>query len=278
MRTITSLLFAIAALVACRVCAAEPIPREPEILREAAKGDVSALEWARKMPVAEAESMLREAGRRFDRSQPEVARAAHRLLGDLPGMSQYYEQGLAELPLLHENTEARSAWISVLKTIPKRWALELLAKQLDDQRPLTSSYDEATLEIMFRQTGSRSASNAQMAAAALARRYSDKIPLPKIPWHSRYSETELLKVKRWWDVHKDEPDSYFFDEKAWGADIAASIKSPEQKPSRKNSNADEPNASASTPGGETTPPPWSIVVALGLALLGLVWLILQRRG
>ncbi|MEZ5385075.1 MAG: hypothetical protein R3F13_06120 [Prosthecobacter sp.] len=229
MKSLTRFLMMVGIFVVGCQAVAQSVPREADILREAEKGNIAILELSRKMPVGEADSMLREAERRFQTSQPEVVKAAHRLLGDLPGMAEHYERSLAELPLLHENTGERRAWLSVLASIPKRWALELLAKQLDDKRPLTSKYNETELQMIFEQTGQRSVSNALMAAGTLARRYADKIPLPSIPWYQSYKEEDLLKVHRWWAEHKNEPDSYFFDAQTWGADVAPSISTHSQR-------------------------------------------------
>jgi hypothetical protein len=230
------------------------------------------------MPVEAADSMLREAERRFDTSQPEVAKAAHRLLGELPGIAEYYERSLAKLPLLHENTGERAAWLSVLNSIPKRWALELLAKQLDDKRPLASKYSEPDLREFFHQTGSRSATNARVAAASLARRYADKIPLPNIPWYKSYKEEDLLKVKQWWESHKNEPDGYFFDLTTWGADVSPSLQVENQQLTQAEQRASEGMQTPSTASEEpTSSTPWSIIVVLIVAAGGLRWLPLKRK-
>lgn len=260
------------------MAATQSVPSETDILSEAEKGNVAILEQARKMPVEEADSMLREAERRFQTRQPEVAKAAHRLLGELPGMAEYYERRLAELPILHENTGARRNRLSVLASIPKRWALELLAKQLDDKRPLTSKYNEAELQMMFEQTGKRSVSNAQMAAGALADRYAAKIPLPTIPWYKDYREEDLHKVARWWAENKNEPDSYFFDVETWGDSVAPSISTPDQRPVQVQQKAPEAKPVPATPSDEpASSTPWSIIVVLIVAACGLLWLLLKRR-
>lgn len=278
MKPMTSILSVIAVLASGVMAADQSVPREVDILREAENGNIEILEQARKMPVEEADSMLREAERRFQTSQPEVVKAAHRLLGELPGMAEYYERRLAELPLLHENTDERRAALSVLAGIPKRWALELLAKQMDDKRPLTSNYDEASLQMMFRQTGSRSFSNARMASAALARRYADKIPLPSIPLFTSYKEEDLFKVKQWWEDHKNDPDGYFFDVTTWGADVAPSLQVGNQQPTQVEQKAPEAVRTPSTPSEEpTSSTPWSIIIVFIVAATGLLWL-LGKRG
>ncbi|MFN0080611.1 MAG: hypothetical protein ACKVY0_29435 [Prosthecobacter sp.] len=275
----TSLLIMIAVFAHGGLAVSQTVPSETDILREGAKGNVEILELARKMPVEEADSMLREAERRFDTSQPEVAKAAHRLLGELPGMAEYYERSLAELPLLHENTGERRAWLSVLASIPKRWALELLAKQLDDKRPLTSKYSEAELQMIFEQTGKRSATNALMAEGTLARRYADKIPLPNMPWYKSYKEEDLLKVKQWWEAHKNEHDGYFFDVTTWGADVSPSLQVRNQQPTQAEQIAPEAMPTPTTPSEEPpSSPPWSIIVVLIVAATGLLWLLLKRRS
>ncbi len=269
----------IAAFTAGGIAVSQTVPNETDILREAAKGNMAILEQARKMPVEEADSMLREAERRFDTSQPEVAKAAHRLLGELPGMAEYYERSLAELPLLHENTGERRAVLSVLASIPKRWALELLAKQLDDKRPLTSKYSETELQMVFEQTGKRSVTNALMAAGTLARRYADKIPLPNMPWYKSYKEEDLLKVKQWWEAHKNEPDGYFFDATTWEGGAAPSIKVPNQQPTHPKQKPPAAKAISTTPREEpASSTPWSIIVILIAAACGLLWLLLKRRS
>lgn len=178
-------------------------------LAEVDAGHMAILEKVRALHVQEADQLLRSVIDHTMLRSPEKAEAAARLLGELPGIPELYEKRLAELPPLYENSNARINWMKVIERIQKRWALNLLAKYLLDDRPLDSKYDAEKLQIYLQQTGN-AARNRFLAAAGMVRMCrKDNLPIKRERvFIDDESDVELMR--QWWRKNADQPDSFFF--------------------------------------------------------------------
>ena len=137
-------------------------------LREVDAGNIGMLEQVRALPPDDADRILRDVIDHTRLLAPEKAESAAALLGDLPGIPELYDQRLASLPHIHENTRERGLWMSVIEKFHKRWALNLLARYLFDDRPLGTKYTPAEFELFSKEDGFASGSNSSMAASSIA--------------------------------------------------------------------------------------------------------------
>ncbi len=213
MNRITLLLVAIVGmrLVAVTMAAQPSDNRTLDHLRVITRlqnGDVGVLREIYALPVEGSDEMLREVMDKFRCRDAHIYEAAVQTLATLPDASALYERRLAELPHLHENTQMRALWMSVLQQIRARWSLNLLAKYLFDERPLESKHRGVEMEVTISQLGG-SVSNRRMAAASIGAMGIKNIPTSGPP--ILYTDKEEQLLRQWWRENEHQPDSFFFD-------------------------------------------------------------------
>ena len=180
---------------------------------ELREGRMAVLDQVRELPLESADDVLRDVIQRLQESHPQEAQAAAHTLGKLPGAPALYERRLAELPHLRENTSLRIVWINALSHLRERWALNLLARYLFDDRPMESQYSGNELTAVISQMGG-AVTNRSLAASAMGSMGIINFPIKKRP--ILYTEKDDDQLRKWWRENEHQPDEFFFGK---GAEI-----------------------------------------------------------
>ncbi len=241
--------------------------------KEVDAGNMSVLEQARALAPEDADRILRGVIDDTKLEYPWKAEAAAALLSELPGIPELYDQRLASMPHLHENTRERGFWMSVIEKFHKRWALNLLARYLFDDRPLGTKYTPAEFDLFSKEDGFRSNPNSSMAASSIADMCrKENLPTQEKPLFFTHEDVELMR--QWWRKNEHQPDSFFFVEKEHMFSPQTTNRSALPSPAALHSR-ESPAAIPTT--ASTASTPWSFIVVLIMAASGLLWLLLKNR-
>jgi hypothetical protein len=248
-------------------------------LREIDAGNMSVLEQVRHFPPVDAERILRDVMNQTQMSAPEKAAMAADLMGELPGIPELFQKRLAALPHLIENSSERGLWMSVLARIHKRWALNLLAAYLLDDRPLESKLDAKYLDLYLRDGNSESP-NSSLAATLIAE-MCRKENLPTIEKPIFFGKKEDEMMREWWRKNQHQPDSFFFSDTKGAIEPTPAARQISTEPNSlaiPYSKSSSSSVKGETPGVVTkSSTQWNVIVVLIVAATGLLWLLLKNR-
>ena len=242
-------------------------------IKEVAAGNMGVLEQVRVLAPEHADRILRGVIHDTEVEYPWKAKAAAALLGELSGIPELYAERLASLPHNHETSSERGLWMSVVGKLHKRWALNLLARYLFDERPLGTKYTPAEFELFSKEDGFSSVSNSSLAASLIAEMCrKENLPTQKNPALFTHKDDELMR--QWWRTNEHQPDSFFFSDKEGPFRPPSAVKTALSSPVTLHSRT-SPTEIPTTPSTSSTP--WSIIVVLIVAATGLLWLLVKKR-
>ncbi len=242
-------------------------------LAEVDAGNMAVLEKVRAFPPEEADKLLRDVIDHTTLRAPEKAAAATTLLGELPGIPELYAKRLAALPPLYENSSVRGLWLRRIERIKKRWALNLLAHYLFDDRSLETRYDAETLKSMLEQSGSATR-NRFAAASGLARMCREE-NLPGKNMHFT-TEHDVDLMRQWWLKNANQPDSFFFANAKSTFETLATVRTSLDDTSITPLTA-VPNQISARQTGHGSDHLWLWIATTIMAVLGSLWLVIKKR-
>ena len=230
------------------------------------------------LPIDEADDLLRGCWTATASNNPSVAAKALELLAARPDVEGFYRKRvLINREHLKENGQERASLMVTLHRFRTRWALNLLGDVLQDPRPMTSRLPPEQLHALEESNQLGGAlSNHQLAAGVMGRMKLGHWPLTKSP--NAYDANDVARVQAWWEQHKGEPDSFFFehsiapkfihDESKHETPISLPQSVPINRPST-NVEADD---------GLSKPWNWFMWLIIVGSVIGLLWLWHKRRS